>query len=406
MFMKWAILLGSPDISGGTYVIFEHAIRAVKRGVDIEIVTEDKFSEKRLNWHPEAKLLNWKTFDTASNDYDIAIATWWRTIYELHRISAKKYAYFVQSIESKFYNEFEKPLRKLVDATYVLPFEIITEAKWIQKYLSEEYGKSPYLVRNGVRKDIYTEHGKAYDSRVKGRLRLLIEGPVDVPFKNVMKTIELCKRSEADEIWLLTSSPIKNIEGVDRVFSRIPIFETPKVYRSCDAVVKLSYVEGMFGPPLEMFHCGGTAITYDVTGYDEYLLNEVNSIVIPTDQEELVIDSINRLKNQSDFLEKLKKNAKKTAKEWPGWEACSKKFENAIESISKKWSIDQNQLRKKSNFFFDYYVMAENYKLECDKKTKLKQINFFHKIKNFVSNRFPNFYNKLKKWKLKLKYMK
>jgi hypothetical protein len=43
-------------------------------------------------------------------------------------------------------------------------------------------------------------------------------------------------------------------------------FDTPLVYRSCDILGKLSYVEGMFGPPLEMFHCGWTAIVYNVTG--------------------------------------------------------------------------------------------------------------------------------------------
>ena len=51
------------------------------------------------------------------------------------------------------------------------------------------------------------------------------------------------------------------------------------IYRSCDVIVKLSYVEGMFGPPLEMFHCGGTSIVYDVTGHDEYIVHGKNGLV-------------------------------------------------------------------------------------------------------------------------------
>jgi len=90
-------------------------------------------------------------------------------------------------------------------------------------------------------------------------------------FKNVEKTIELCLQSDADEIWLLTSTEISEYPGVDKCFSRVAIEKTPEIYRSCDVLVKLSYVEGMFGPPLEMFHCGGTAIVYDVTGHDEYI---------------------------------------------------------------------------------------------------------------------------------------
>jgi glycosyltransferase involved in cell wall biosynthesis len=108
-----------------------------------------------------------------------------------------------------------------------------------------------------------------------------VEGPLGVSYKNVEKTIELCRQAEVDEIWLLTSSEVTDYPGVNRCFSRVPITETAAIYRSCDLLVKLSYVEGMFGPPLEMFHCGGTALVYDVTGHDEYIRHQQNSIVVP-----------------------------------------------------------------------------------------------------------------------------
>lgn len=276
--MKWAFLLGSPDISGGTYVIFEHAIRNMKRGEDVYIITLEEVTMDRLYWHPEAKALKWKTYEQVKNEvFDVAIATWWRTIFDIHKVNAKSYVYFVQSIESKFYPEKEKILRNLVESTYLIPFTIITEATWIKEYLEEKYNLDVLLVHNGIRKDIYQLEGDRYE-KSKG-LRILVEGPVDVPFKNVPKTIKLAKKSNADEIWLLSSSKIKKYKGIDRVFSQVPITEVAKIYRSCDVIVKLSYVEGMFGPPLEMFHCGGTAITYNVTGHDEYIVNGVNGLI-------------------------------------------------------------------------------------------------------------------------------
>lgn len=42
----------------------------------------------------------------------------------------------------------------------------------------------------------------------------------------------------------------------------------------------------MFGPPLEMFHCGGTSIVYDVTGHDEYIVHDKNGLVAKTDDDE------------------------------------------------------------------------------------------------------------------------
>lgn len=132
--MKWAILVGSVDVSGGTYVIFEHAIRALRRGVKVTIVTEAPVIRSQLAWHREAEQLTYKTFDQVRRErFDVAVATWWRTVWELHRVPAKTYAYFVQSIESRFYDESERPLRKLVDSTYMLPLSVITEASWIKR---------------------------------------------------------------------------------------------------------------------------------------------------------------------------------------------------------------------------------------------------------------------------------
>ena len=195
-----------------------------------------------------------------------------------------------------------------------------------------------------------------------GKLRVLVEGPVDVDFKNVPKTVELCKESNADEIWLLTSSKIKNYEGCDRVFSCVPITETPKIYRSCDVIVKLSYVEGMFGPPLEMFHCGGTAITYDVTGYDEYIENGVNALVAKKDDERKVVEYINTLKRDEALLKQLKENALCTARKWISWENSSDLFYQTVYELNKnKLNNAQKELEVQSKFHFNSYIIAEDY---------------------------------------------
>lgn len=361
--MKWAIFLGSAAVGGGTYVIFQHAIYAKKMGDDVTIITMEPVDKSELYWHKEAQTLNWKTVDEAADDeYDIVMSTWWRLVYEAYRVKGKFYLYFVQSIESRFYVADEKPIKQLAEATYMLPMGMITEATWIKEYIKEHYDKEPLLVHNGIRKDVYTPDGECHAPREKGKLRVLVEGPVNVDFKNVPKTIELCKRSKADEIWLMTSSEIDSYEGVDRVFSKVPIFETPKVYRSCDVIIKLSYVEGMFGPPLEMFHCGGTSITYDVTGHDEYIVHGVNGLVAKRDDDEKVVEYINKLKDDPEYLEKLKKGALKTASEWIGWDESSKRFyEAAMKLYNEPDHASQSRIEKESKFHFDSYVIAEDY---------------------------------------------
>lgn len=357
--MKIVFLLGSPDVGGGTYVIFEHALKCLDKGNDVTIVTDEEVTPARIAWHKGAERLTFKKYKEVENEhFDVVIATWWRTIYELPKIKADSYIYFVQSIESKFYNDDEKTIKWLVDASYTLPLSIITEATWIKEYLEKNYGLNVTLVKNGIRKEFYQEKGESFPKK-EGSFRVLVEGPVDVPFKNVPKTVALAKQSKADEVWLLTSSKIEKYEDVDRVFSRVPINECAKIYRSCDVIVKLSYVEGMFGPPLEMFHCGGTAIAYDVTGHDEYMENEKNSLIVKTDDEQGVVDAINRLYDDRNLLNNLKKHALVTAKNWPNWDKATDAFYEAVVKYAKI-KTNSTRLNAQINFIFDTYVYLEN----------------------------------------------
>ena len=343
--MKIAFLLGSPDINGGTYVIYEHATRLNRQLGQVTIITEDAIEPSRYAWHPAAAELTWQTLaEAGTQSYDLAIATWWQSVYLLAKISSVRYLYFIQSIESRFFPPGQPEDFKLRDLdilkdwcenTYRVPLPVITEACWIQQYLLEKYNRTSFLVRNGIRKDVYQPGGAVIAPRQSGRLRVLVEGPLGVFFKNVEKTIELCRLAAVDELWLLTSSDVREYPGVDRCFSRVPIAETPAIYRSCDVLVKLSYVEGMFGPPLEMFHCGGTAIVYDVTGHDEYIRHGHNSIVVARDEEHKVVEWLKRLKAEPELLAELQAGGAQTAAAWPDWEVAAHQFGQALEECCR-----------------------------------------------------------------------
>lgn len=389
--MKIAFTLGSEKISGGTYVIFEHAIRINRQdNFEVTIITEHVINKDLdLSWHPEARELNWGTYDLCNDEFDILIGTWWRTVYEMPRVRAKNYCYFVQSIESKFYSApNDNIIRQLVDSTYKLGMPIITEATWIKDYLLDNYNINAYLVKNGIRKDVYTTTGEYIVPKLeKGKLRILVEGPLGVDFKNTEKSLELARKSNADEVWLMTSTPLKHHKLADRVFSQVPIFKTPEIYRSCDLVLKLSYVEGMFGPPLEMFHCGGTAVVYDVTGHDEYMVHKYNSYVVHRDNEQKVIDYLNYLKKHYKTLSELKSNASITASNWYGWDDAAECFKQSLFDIVEHGTINQVILKQNCAFFFNWYVIAENYRLANISKRatgRIKRTLKSLKVKFFV----------------------
>lgn len=352
--MKVIFTLGSPAIGGGTNVIFEHASYIKDQGNDVFIVCKNKISKEEYAWHSKAHKLKFVTYEEIKEEeFDVAIATWWETVYNLYKIKAKDYIYFVQSIESKFYKDKQKELRLLSELTYALNLKVITEATWIKKYLEENYDLPVKLVLNGIRKDIFKV---LKDVPKHEGLRVLVEGLVDVHFKNVPLTIELAKKSKASEIWLLTSSDIKKYPGVDKVFSKIPPKDCVKVYSQCDVIVKLSLVEGMFGPPLEMFHTGGTAIVYDVSGHDEYIKDKYNGIVVKTGDEEGVIKAINSLTDEK-LLNKYKKNALITAANWDSWEESSANFYEAMKEHLESDRVKYKPLVKKTNLYYELYTL-------------------------------------------------
>ncbi len=352
--MKICILVSAVNLSGGIYVIFQHACYLQNQGIDVTIVTTHPV-DKTHKWHPAFDTLKFLTLEEAeAQDFDLAIATWWETVYALPRIRAKQYTYFVQGMEDLFYVYKNTTLRDRARATYRLPFKGITVSSWLRKRLKEHYGLDLHLVTNGMAKNIHNENGPAYAPRQKGKLRVLVEGPLgDYSGKNVARAVHLLRQTLADEIWLLTTAPISSYPGVDRVISRIPPAECPKVYRSCDVLIKLSADESFALPILEMFHSGGTAVLFDIPGPQEFVKKDFNALVIDIGDEAGVIQAINRLKEEPELLSQLQEGARETARKWPDWPAVSAQFHKAVKEIMDAPHVSREELMR---FIKDYDI--------------------------------------------------
>ena len=367
--MKIAFLLGWPGISGGANVIYEHASGLVASGHQVFLITQSPVDDAEMAWHPSAERLPRMALESAEKEaFDVAIATWWESPFLLHRIKSSHFLYFVQSIESRFWPP-DNPAdhdqrtnslgRALAESTYTLNVPIITEARWIREYLHTHFNHWAFLVPNGINKSLFSAEGPKIAAKNAG-LRVLVEGPVDVFHKNVPKTVELCRQAGIEEIWLLTSSPISTFTGVDRVFSGVPIVETAAIYRSCDLLVKLSYIEGMFGPPLEMFHCGGTALVYDVTGHDEYIVHDRNGYVVAKDDEASVIQYLQYLARHPEDLKRLQQGAAETAGQWPDWSQATAQFAEALSEIIQMPQVCKEYLRQWTERMHHEYVIRRH----------------------------------------------
>jgi hypothetical protein len=93
-----------------------------------------------------------------------------------------------------------------------------------------------------------------------------------------------------------------------------------ELYGRTDVVLKLSSVEGMFGPPLEGFHRGSTCVVSPVTGHEEYVEHGWNGVVADWDDLRGTARELDLLAADRRYLHFLRTNAVETARAWPSWE--------------------------------------------------------------------------------------
>ena len=175
---------------------------------------------------------------------------------------ARRHAYFVQSLEDRFYRRGE-PQRLAAALTHDLPLPVITEARWIAETLEAlTPERRCLLVRNGIAKDVFAPAGGAAACARDEPLRILIEGnPACGSRASTRRSRPRARCSEPrarDRGHARTARKLRRRRR--RASGRSRQRELAAAYADADVVLKLSRVEGMFGPPLEGFHMGATCV--------------------------------------------------------------------------------------------------------------------------------------------------
>lgn len=322
-----AFIIPGQGISGGIMVICQHANRLIKKGFDVILININPKDPFKLDWFPNLLAEVIPINRITKNFYiDIAIATHWSTAYMVKKFPARRRLYFVQSDETRFNppgTEYHERARN----TYTFDFEFVVIAKWLQNWLQENFGKLAHYVPNGVDRTMFYPDEPL---EPKGnKLRVLLEGSIDAPYKGMKEAFEVVYGMDC-EVWCVsTFGRPKPGWKCDRFFEYVPIEKMRRVYSSCDVLVKMSRMEGFFMPPLEMMTCGGTVITGKVTGYDEYIVDGYNGLVVEQGDVKSAKEKLNQLIEDRDLLNRLKKGGLETAEEWT-WEYSNDQLEKII----------------------------------------------------------------------------
>jgi glycosyltransferase involved in cell wall biosynthesis len=318
--VRVAFLTQDLQLSGGVGVVVEHASRlAADHGFDVTLVHTGESAETAWRFRGMEHLHVLPLERATAFSFDVAVSTWWETARSLFTLQADRYASFVQSLEDRFYQPWE-PERTAAMLAVDLPVRHLTEARWIVDALDGlRPGSRTLYVRNGIAKDVFAAPARVQPA-VRGPLRIVVEGSRAVDFKRVDEALDAAgAMREERHVTLVTPDGSGDGAAADEVLDRLAHREMADLYGRSHVVLKLSRVEGMFGPPLEGFHMGATCVVTPVTGHEEYVRHRQNGLVVDWDDLPGTARALDLLARDRALLHHLRTNALATARAWPSW---------------------------------------------------------------------------------------
>ncbi|QFS45334.1 glycosyltransferase family 4 protein [Nostoc sphaeroides] len=378
--MKIVYVLPSNLVCGGHIIVLQHVTKLAKRGHKVAICVLDETIPAKLtsfSWFPN---FNYSVFHPKDfpDAVDICVATFWATVIPVMKFPAQHKVYFVQSDETRFYDNLI--LKNQVILSYLCNIHYMTEAKWIVEWLKENFGHQAVYIPNALDPDII-HPAKPIDNKRADKFRILVEGSINSPFKRVKEAIEASQGLDC-EIWCVSNGGELSPEcKIDRLFYQVDFSQMKHIYSSCDILVKLSSVEGFFGPPLEMMACGGVCVVSDVTGYDEYIKDEYNALVIPNGDVNLAHQALKRLINDNDLYKKLQKNGQLTADSMQ-WEDSINKLETFYENLfnqPKTLHVKGERIELLQQLLADHYFLTQQMSI-----VESITVNTLKKIKQLI----------------------
>jgi glycosyltransferase involved in cell wall biosynthesis len=262
--------------------------------------------------------------------YDVAIATWWATADHLYELRAARRFAFLQSVENRFFEERDYPLRFGAEAVLGLPVDFITVSAWIRDLIGELCpGARCSVVHNGIDKSVFAPRGRAPR---EGPLRVLVEGNPELWFKGVPEAVEAVRAMSEPGRVTVVAPERGSLDGLgaDRVEGALDQRAMADLYAEHDVLLKLSRVESLGLPPIEAMHVGVPSVVTPFTGHEEYLEHGRNGLVVGYDDLPGTVRALDLLARDGALLARLSEGAAATARSWPSAERAADDFARAV----------------------------------------------------------------------------
>lgn len=349
--MKITILLyTSPRMAGGgTKVLYEYANYMVWRGHTVEFAFLansiwsrfglPEFIQKPLalcsirhrpKWfHLDHRIIKYGIFeinDETVHDADVIIISDVRTATPVSKLSASKgeKIYIIQDFENWVLPDEE------VIATYSLDFHHLTVAKSLSEMVDAHSSHPSICIPNGINTDLFRVTAPI-KSRRPHTIAFHYRSNEMKGAKYALETIRILEKKYIDlEVFVVsTEKPPVDLPKCCKYIYRATPEKVAKINNEVSIFMCSTIFEGFGLPGLEAMACGCALVSTDYPGVHEYAENEVNALLSPVRDPELMAKNIIRLFENDDLRKRLAL-AGAYAGEKRSTKISAQKFENAI----------------------------------------------------------------------------
>lgn len=326
---KIVFMLASLGISGGAAVVLKHVSMLMEAGHDAFVLNLSGHGDIAWYGNPSIRVLGLKDVEKHGFDnIDMLFATFWSTVEWLEKIPARRKLYFVQSDERLFYDA--EVVKAQVAATYRKDYEYVCIAEWLVGMLRTEFSQSAAcLVPNGLDSKLFYPDQPLQEKNPR-RLRVLIEGPISVPFKGMAEAYQAVSGLDC-ELWIVSSNGYPEPGWrYDRFFEGVQQADMRRIYSSCDVLLKMSRVESFAYPPLEAMACGCVVVLGEVAGGIEYACDGRNVLKVAQGDVKAARAAILRLAGDASLQSTLREAGFATVAQWD-WERSRQAMTELVE---------------------------------------------------------------------------
>jgi len=358
--MRINFLIPTTGLTGGMKVIFSHASNLAKRGHDVRLVypyllqknagCQERIIARikmirrsclrlvggdRISWfNLDDRIRLIRVFNLSEQNVpeaDVTIATANETadwLVEYSEAKGEKY-YFIQDYET-WTRDSDK-----VDMTWRMPLKKIVVSQLLAQLAEDKFQQRvAAVVPNGI------DHKQFYRVDVssnQGKNILMLYHPFDKKgFVDGWEAFKIAK-AKYPEIQLVCFGayrPNAKMRKEMSFYFKPSPQKIRELYSSAEVFVWPSREEGYGLPPLEAMACGCAVIATDTGAIREYSSNGESALIVPPFQPVLLAESLVRLLDDRDFLNKIRLNG----------------FERSLEfSLDKSFAAMEEILEKRMN---------------------------------------------------------